>query len=72
MYEGQLDGEPVVVKTVRQLLKNAEHGDNAVRIFFDECERLKGLDHPHVIGEYQAHDSLGHDLLWVGYTANER
>ena len=51
VHEGQLDGESVAVKTVHKLLKDAEHGDNAVSSFFDECERLKGLDHPHVISE---------------------
>lgn len=46
VHEGQLDGESVAVKTVHHLLKDAEHGDNAVPSFFDECERLKDLDHP--------------------------
>ena len=52
VHNGVLDGESVAVKTVHKLLKDAEHGDNAVFSFFDECERLKGLDHPHVISEY--------------------
>ena len=52
VHEGQLDGESVAVKNIHQLLKDAEDGDNVVRSFFHECERLKGLDHPHVISEY--------------------
>ena len=52
VHEGQLDGESVAVKKIHQLLKDAEGGENAVRSFFQECERLKGLDHPHVISEY--------------------
>ena len=51
VHEGQLDGESVAVKRIHQLLKDAMGGDNVVRSFFDECERLKGLDHPHVISE---------------------
>ena len=66
MHEGQLDGESVAVKKLHDALKDAEGGDNTVISFFDECERLKGLDHPHVISEYLEHDSLGHTS--VGHT----
>ena len=52
VHEGQLDGELVAVKKLHDALKDAEDGDNTVISFFDECERLKGLDHPHVISEY--------------------
>ena len=52
VHEGQLDGQPVAVKKLRQLLKDAEGGDRAVQSFLEECRRLKGLDHPHVISEY--------------------
>ena len=58
-------GELVAVKKVHQLLKDSKDGGNTVRRFFDECERLKDLDHPHVISEYVsiAHDSLGHGYI---------
>ena len=52
VHEGQLDGESVAVKKLHDALKDAEGGDNTVFSFFEECERLKGLDHPHVISEY--------------------
>ena len=60
VYEGQLDGESVAVKAIHHMLMDVEGGDITVRNFIDECERLKGLDHPHVISEYKVHDSLGH------------
>ena len=52
MHEGQLDGQSVTVKKLHQLLKDAEGRDSAVHSFLEECQRLKGLDHPHVISEY--------------------
>ena len=52
VHEGQLDGQPVAVKRVHDLLKDAEGGDSAVQSFFEECERLKTVDDPHVISEY--------------------
>ena len=53
VHEGELDGQPVAVKMVHELLKEQEEGiDNVVvESFFKECERLKELDHPHVISE---------------------
>ena len=53
VYKGELDGELVAVKCVNQLLKEAEEGDNAVRNFFDECERLRTINHDHVISEWR-------------------
>ena len=51
VHEGELDGKPVAVKKIHRVLKDADHGDNAVRTFFEECERLKTISHPHVISE---------------------
>ena len=51
VYEGKLSGELVAVKKIHQLLKDAEGGDDTLRSFFEECERLKAVDHPHVISE---------------------
>ena len=66
VHEGQLDGESVAVKKLHDALKDAEGGDNTVFSFFQECERLKGLDHPHVISKYLEHDSFAHTS--VGHT----
>ena len=52
VHEGQLDGQPVAVKKIHDVLKDAEDGDSAEQSFFEECERLKTVDHPHVISEY--------------------
>ena len=53
------------MKRVHKLLKDSKNGGNAVHKFFDECEKLKDLDHPHVISEFVsiAHDSLGHGYI---------
>ena len=53
VHEGEFDGELVAVKKVHQLLKDAEEGDNTVRSFCQECERLKTIKHDHVIGEWR-------------------
>ena len=52
VHEGQLEGTSVAVKKIHYALENSENRGNVVDSFFDECERLKGLDHPHVISEY--------------------
>ena len=51
VHEGQLDGKPVAVKKIHEALRNNEDGDSAVHTFFEECERLRTVDHPHVISE---------------------
>ena len=51
VYEGKLDGQPVAVKKIHQLLKDAGGGDDTLTSFFEECEKLKAVDHPHVISE---------------------
>ena len=51
VHEGTIDEQQVAVKGVHKLLLEAEGGENALRSFCDECERLKTLDHPHVISE---------------------
>ena len=40
VLEGELNCKPVAVKKLHQLLKDAQHGDNAVRSFIEECGRL--------------------------------
>ena len=59
VHEGELSGQPVAVKKVHELLKDVEGGDKAVNSFFNECERLEELDHPHVISE------LLFDMQWI-------
>ena len=51
VHEGQLEGTSVAIKKIRDALKDAENGDDAVHSFFEDCERLKTVDHPHVISE---------------------
>ena len=52
VHEGELDGQPVAVKKIHELLKEQEEGDTVVENFFKECKRLKELDHENVISEY--------------------
>lgn len=51
VHEGVFAGQPVAVKEVHKLLLEAEGGENILRSFCEECERIKELEHPHVISE---------------------
>ena len=51
VYEGVFAGQQVAVKGVHKLLLEAEGGENPLWNFCEECERLKELEHPHVISE---------------------
>ena len=51
VYEGAFAGQQVAVKGVHKLLLEAKGGENPLRNFCEECERLKELEHPHVISE---------------------
>ena len=51
VHKGDLDGVSVAVKKVHELLKDAP-GSGVCESFSEECERLKSLFHPHVIGEF--------------------
>ena len=51
VHEGVLAGRPVAVKGIHNLLLEADGGENALRSFCEECERLETLEHPHVISE---------------------
>ena len=53
VYEGKLSGEPVAVKKVHKLLMDAENGGCTLESFFEECEKLKAIEHPHVISEWR-------------------
>ena len=66
VHEGELDGESVAVKNIHVELKDAEGGDNAVRSFFDECERLRTINHDHVISEWRYVLAIEQrNLLWL-------
>ena len=54
VYEGKLSGQPVAVKKVHQLLAEGAEGEMALRSFFEECKRMKDLDHPNVISEFRS------------------
>ena len=52
MYDGVLGRRPVAVKAVHEgLFKDVEGGDDVVRNFCTECDRLKALEANHVISE---------------------
>ena len=40
VYSGQLDGKPVVVKRIHQLLLKAPNNDKLLRDFYRECRIL--------------------------------
>ena len=52
VYAGVFDGRQVAVKAVHDtLVEGVEGGDITVRNFCKECDRLKALEHNHVISE---------------------
>ena len=66
VHEGELDGESVAVKNIHVKLKDDEGGDNTVRTFFDECERLRTINHDHVISEWRYVLAIEQrNLLWL-------
>ena len=56
VYEGTLAGQQVAVKGVHESHLKAEGGEKASRRFCDECERLKKLEHPHVISKWYTYN----------------
>ena len=50
--EGVFDGQPVAVKGIHRLLQEAQGGETTLRSFCKECERMRELDHPHVISKH--------------------
>ena len=52
VYEGKFDGQQVAVKKMHQMLvEGSGDSETALRSFFEECKRLRDLDHPNVISE---------------------
>ena len=58
VYEGVLAGQQVAVKGVHKLLLEAEGGENALHSFCEECKRIKNVEHPHVISEWNQYYSI--------------
>ena len=51
VHQGQFEGTSIAVKKIHDTIMSDYNGDIAVRNFFRECEKLKTVDHPHVISE---------------------
>lgn len=58
VYEGVFAAQQVAVKGVHKLLLEAEGGENALHSFCEECKRLKNVEHPHVISEWNYYHSI--------------
>ena len=53
VHAGEFDGRQVAVKGVHMLLQEEEDGQILFKKFCEECDRLKDLEHPHVISEHK-------------------
>ena len=63
VYDGVLGRRPVAVKAIHEgLFKGVENGDNAVRNFCTECDRLEALEDNHVISESLVSFQLAYHL----------
>ena len=55
VYNGDLEGRPVAVKRIHELL-HQEGGEEERRKLFEdfreECKKLQSLSHPHVVGKW--------------------
>ena len=55
VYNGELEGRPVAVKQIHELLRQAggeEERSKPFEEFREECKKLQSLSHPHVVGEW--------------------
>ena len=55
VYSGQLEGRPVAVKTIHELLHQGGEEEERRKLFEDfreECKNLQSLSHPHVVGKW--------------------
>ena len=52
VYNGDLDGRPVAVKRIHDLLLQGteEERRKVFGDFREECKRLQNLNHPHIVG----------------------
>ena len=54
VYNGELEGHPVAVKRIHELLHQGRSEEERRKVFEDfreECEKLQALSHPHVVGK---------------------
>ena len=54
VYNGELEGRPVAVKRIHELLHQGRSEEERRKVFEDfreECEKLQALSHPHVVGK---------------------
>ena len=54
VYNGDLDGRPVAVKRIHELLHQGGGEEERRKLFEDfreECKKLQSLSHPHVVGK---------------------
>ena len=60
VYSGELDGKPVVIKRIHQILLQAPNNDKLLREFYHECRVLSAVRHANVvsfIGAYWDEDT---------------
>ena len=54
VYNGELEGRPVAVKRIHELLHQGRSEEERRKVFGDfreECKKLQALSHPHVVGK---------------------
>ena len=54
VYNGELEGRPVAVKIIHELLRQGCSEEERRKVFGDfreECKKLHALSHPHVVGK---------------------
>ena len=55
VYNGDLEGRPVAVKKIHELLHQGGGEGERRKLFEDfreECKKLQSLNHPHVVGKW--------------------
>ena len=55
VYNGDLEGRPVAVKRIHELLHQGGGEEERRKLFADfqeECKKLQSLSHPHVVGKW--------------------
>ena len=66
VYDGVLGRRPVAVKAIHEeLFKGVMNGDNAVRNFCTECDRLEAMEDNHVISECLVLSQIAYTLSWM-------
>ena len=57
VYNGELEGRPVAVKGIHELLHQGGGDEECRKLFEDfrgECKKLQSLSHSHVVGEWNS------------------